>query len=58
MITRTGGVKRTEFVKAAEKKEAPKVFEEADDEKANKKSKKTGKLDESSDEEYKKAKKS
>ena len=57
MITRTGGVKRTEFVKAADKKEAPKGVEEVDDEKIKKKSKKTGKLDESSDEEEKKGKK-
>ena len=57
MITRTGNVKRTEFVKATEKKEASKVVDEAEEEKAKKKSKKTGKLDESSDEDEKKAKK-
>ena len=54
MITRTGGVKRTEFVKATDKKEASKV-EVVEEEKPKKKSKKTGKLDESSDEEDKKA---
>ena len=39
MITRTGGVKRTEFVKAADKKEASKV-EVKNEKKAEKKEKK------------------
>ena len=46
MITRTGGVKRTEFVKVSDKKEASKVVEEVEDEKPKKKSKKLSKLDE------------